>query len=301
MATAAEPRPATLPLPGGVKDATVKLHPLLVARLKVPPAAWHRESGRLAGLRAVGFRVPSSEFLEIPVSAFLVEHPGGGLLLIDTGFHPAVAVDPKQAFGRLGGLMFKDVEFDAKDAVPDQLRRRGLDPAEVRAVVLTHLHSDHASGISQFPEATFLVSGAEWEAAGSGGQRQGYFPRQFDHAFDWRTLDFDGPESDSFATFGRSFDLFGDGSVRLVFTPGHSAGHLSVVLRLSGREVLICGDAAYTERTLRESHLPYLMHDEHLFRRSLREIQLYARETPEALILPGHDMEAWRKLGPVYE
>jgi len=53
-------------------------------------------------------------------------------------------------------------------------------------------------------------------------------------------------------------------------------------------------------RTMREAHLPYRVADEHIFRRSLREIELYAEQTPGALIIPGHDMEAWRELQPSY-
>jgi N-acyl homoserine lactone hydrolase len=300
MATAAEPRPASLPLPGGRTDATVKLSPLLVARMKAPPAHFFRHEGRTARLKALGIGVPREEWLEVPVVAFLVEHPGAGCILIDTGFHSSVAVEPHGAFGRFGGIIFKDLRMDPNQAVAAQLRERGIRPSDVSGVVMTHLHSDHASGISDFPDSTFVVSDKEWAAASSGGQLQGYFPRQFDHAFDWRTLDFDGPDADSFATFGRSFDLLGDGSVRLVFTPGHTAGHLSVILRLKEREALIAGDAIYAMRTLRESHLPFLMADEHLFRRSLREIQLYEKETPDALIIPGHDMEQWRTLEATY-
>jgi glyoxylase-like metal-dependent hydrolase (beta-lactamase superfamily II) len=166
---------------------------------------------------------------------------------------------------------------------------------------MTHLHPDHADGVSQFPNSTFVVSDKEWQAASEAGRSEPYFPRQFDHAFDWRTLDFDGREADSFASFGRSFDLLGDGSIRLVFTPGHTPGHLSVVLRLKEREVLITGDAVMTRRTLRDEHPPRLMTDEHLFRRSLREIKLYEQETPDALIIPGHDLELWRELEPTYE
>ena len=51
----------------------------------------------------------------------------------------------------------------------------------------------------------------------------------FDYAFDYRTVDFDRGGIDSYASFGRTFDLFGDGSIRLAFTPGHSAGHMSVI------------------------------------------------------------------------
>jgi N-acyl homoserine lactone hydrolase len=88
--------------------------------------------------------------------------------------------------------------------------------------------------------------------------------------------------------------------VRLVYTPGHTLGHLSVVLRTSGGEVLVAGDAVYLRSTLADDHLPYRMEDEHLFRRSLREIRQYQAETPDALIIPGHDWDAWHELEASY-
>ena len=100
---------------------------------------------------------------------------------------------------------------------------------------MTHLHVDHASAISEFPDSTFVVSSAEWAAASSNGQFHGYVKRQFDHGFDYRLLDFEGPDAQSFSGFARSFDLFGDGSVRTVYTPGHTLGHMSVVLRTGQR------------------------------------------------------------------
>jgi N-acyl homoserine lactone hydrolase len=301
MATAAEPRPAQLPLPGGREGATVRLHPLLCARMIAPPALVHRSEGRLAPLRALGVGVSHENWTELPVQAFLVEHPGAGLVLIDTGFHAAVAVDPRQGMGRLGGLLFKDLRMDSEQAVPGQLRERGFAPEDVETVVLTHLHSDHASGIAQFPDATFVLSSTEWEAAADGGATDGYLKRQFDHAFDYRLLDFDSDAADSFASFGRSLDVFGDGSVRVVFTPGHSPGHCSVVLRLGDRDALLTADAAYTRQTIADGALPHRMADEHRFRRSLREIQLYIEQNPDALVVPGHDMAAWRRLDAVYE
>ena len=300
MATAAEPRPAELPLPGGRKDAAVRLHPLLTGRMIAPEPWMLREEGRLAWRRAFGFGVPKDDWLEVPVPAFLVEHPGVGPILIDTGFHPSVAVNPKENLGRLALLVFKDLKMDPGQAVAAQLREKGIQPADVKVVVMTHLHMDHASAISEFPEATFVVSKLEWEAATSQGQREGYVRRQFDHGFDYRLLDFDDRGAASFSGFGRSFDLFGDGSVRTVFTPGHTEGHMSVVLRLADREALIAGDAMFMRETLENQHLPYRVHDEHLFRRSLREIRQYRQETPEALIVPGHDWKAWHELEPVY-
>lgn len=279
----------------------MKLRPLLSAVCKGPPAWFHREEGRLGALHAFGVRVPRSQWEDVPIVAFLVEHPGFGPFLIDTGFHPSVAVDPKQNLGRTGAAFFKDIEMKQEQAVSHQVRARGIDPHSLALVVMTHLHVDHASGISEFPEATYLLSRREWEAATEPrGAVRGYVRRQFDHAFDFRLLDFDSSAAESFAGFGRSFDVFGDGSVRLAYTPGHTLGHLSVVLRLAGREALVAGDAIYTMRTLRESLLPYRVADEHLFRRTLKEIQRYVESTPGALVVPGHDMAAWQALEAEY-
>jgi N-acyl homoserine lactone hydrolase len=300
METAAEPRPAELPLAGGRAGASVVVHPLLTGRMMAPEAWFLRTDGRFAGRRAFGIGVPKKTWLDVPVPAFLVEHPGAGVILIDTGFHPSVAVNPRQNLGRLSQFIFRDLKMDPGQGVPAQLREKGIPPGDVRVVIMTHLHSDHASAISEFPQATFVVSKPEWEAAVDQGQLHGYVTRQFDHGFDYRLLDFEGPDASSFSGFGRSFDLFGDGSVRTVFTPGHTLGHMSVVLRTSGREVLVAGDAIYLRETLEHSHLPYRIEDEHLFRRSLREIQQYRRETPSALIIPGHDWKAWQELEPVY-
>jgi glyoxylase-like metal-dependent hydrolase (beta-lactamase superfamily II) len=268
-----------------------------------PPAWFERESGRLAGLHALGFGVDRSEFIRLPVPAFLVEHPGVGPILIDTGLHPSVAIDPKQNFGRLLAFNFRGIQMSQEQSAPAQLRARGLDAADIRFVLMTHMHVDHASAVSEFPDAVFVLSQQEWDVAIEGKVTNGYVKRQFDYGFDFRTFDFESRETESFATFGRSFDLFGDGSVRAVFTPGHSHGHTSFVLRLGEREMLVAADAAYTERTLNESIPPdrRALADEHQFRRSLKEIQRYREQTPGALIVPGHDWDSFSALDPVYE
>jgi N-acyl homoserine lactone hydrolase len=302
MPSAAEPKPADLPLPGGRPDAEVKVTPLLCGTSRWPEAQRHREEGRLAGVHALGL-LGAGEPIDFPIIAFLVEHPELGVVLIDTGLHPSIAVDKKQNVGRLySATVARYWEMEPSQALPDQLRKRGIEPSDVKLIVMTHMHLDHTSGMVQFPDATFVFSRQEWEKANEPkGWRNGYVQKHFDHAFDYRLIDFDDPDVGSFAGFGRSFDLLGDGSIRVAFTPGHTMGHMSVVLRGSDREVLVTGDAAYTMHAVQTGHKPYLMQDEHLFARSLREIQRYVEQTPSALVVPGHDMDAFesarRELG----
>ncbi|HWH43975.1 MAG TPA: N-acyl homoserine lactonase family protein [Thermoleophilaceae bacterium] len=298
MSTAAEPRGASLPLPGGREGATVRVHPLLTGTVEGAKSWFEREPGRLAGLRALGI---GAEMVEVPVPAFLVEHPGAGPFLIDTGLHGSVAVDIRQNFGRIASLAFKNPQMTASQAAVAQLRERGITPADVGVVLMTHMHVDHASAIADFPSSTFVMSAREWRAATEEGVLSGYVKRQFDHAFDYRTIDFDAPEVGSIATFGRAVDIFGDGSVVMAYTPGHTHGHCSVALRLRDRDLLVLGDAAYTERTFAGDALPHKMADEHRFKRSLRELQLYVRESPGTVVVPGHDLAAWRRLESSYE
>ena len=80
--------------------------------------------------------------MRFPVPAFLVEHPGAGLMLVDTGFHPSVVVNQSEAFGRIAGILFKDLEMTPEQAVPGQMRdlgprsrrgaHRGDDPPPLR-------------------------------------------------------------------------------------------------------------------------------------------------------------------------
>ena len=189
--------------------------------------------------------------------------------------------------------------------MPAQLRKRGLEPGEVPIVLMTHMHVDHTSAISEFPEATFVLSEVEWRAASEGPSpmRNGYRRPHFDYAFDYRTVDFDRGSVDSYASFGRTHDLFGDGSIRLAYTPGHSAGHQCVIAKLSDREFVIGGDCVYTARQIEEEGVPMppAPVDEHRFRRSLQELKLFRREYPDAIITPGHDPDFYARLEDRYE
>lgn len=296
-----EPKPAELPLPGGQAGATVRLHPLLTGELGAPPGFLARPAGRFSLVRGLGVGRSRRGWLWLPIPAFLVEHPGAGPILVDTGLHPSVAIDPAQSFGRPTALAYR-FRMQPNQGVAAQLRDRGLDPATIGVVVMTHLHTDHASGVSEFPQATFVVDGREWASAiGPRGVVRGYRREQFDYGFDWRAVDFDAAQVDSFESFGQSLDLFGDGSVRLLATPGHSRGHMSVLLRLREREALLCGDAALTRHAIDHDVAPLFVDDEHRFFRSLREIRRFVERTPGLVVIPGHDPETWPTLDAVYE
>jgi glyoxylase-like metal-dependent hydrolase (beta-lactamase superfamily II) len=297
----AEPKPLHEPLAGGSPGATVVVEPLIAGHVSWPSVWMESPGGRLITLRLLRALLSSSGRWSVPCPAFLIRHPGAGAILVDTGLHPSMATDPRQNFGRLA-VRFASPELRQGEDVPTQLRKRGIDLSQVSVVVMTHLHFDHASAISEFPDSTIVVSEAEWIDATTGGRPalRGYRPAHYDFVFEYRTVDFDRGGISSYASFGRTFDLFGDGSIRLAYTPGHSAGHMCVVARLRERDFVIGGDAVYTYRQLEGGSPPPRPFDRHNWRRSLQELKLFRTQFPHAIITPGHDPSYYEQLEERY-
>jgi glyoxylase-like metal-dependent hydrolase (beta-lactamase superfamily II) len=277
MKVHAEPKPLDEPLPGGSRGATVTVQPLSGGEVEFPRASFERPGGPFESLKTTGlFTARSKGWLWVPCPAFLITHPSAGAILVDTSLHSSIAAEPSENFGRLASRFARPRIEPGKD-LPSQLRERGADPRSISLVVMTHMHMDHASGISEFPSSTFVLSSTEWTAATTGSRPllRGYRPQHYDFAFDYRVVDFDGPRVDSYST--------------------------CVLARLEDRDFVIAGDAVYTTRQLEGGPGQPRPQDPHLWRRSLQELQLFHREYPRAVIVPGHDPEHWATLDAKYE
>jgi N-acyl homoserine lactone hydrolase len=177
-----------------------------------------------------------------PYFFYLVQHPEGNVLF-DTGVHPAMRTDPHSRLGEAADSFA--VEMSSEDDVVSQLAKLALTPADVEHVVQSHLHFDHAGGLEFFPHATVYVQRRElqfayWPAV---YQRGIYIRADFDHPLRWNELD-------------GEHDVFGDGAVTIVPTPGHTPGHQSLLVRLGGQSVLLMADSTYLLAKMRQRLLP---------------------------------------------
>ena len=269
---------------------------MVVGELPIPRAYVFRPPGGNRLTRLASAMRPGAAAVRSPCLAYAVRHPVEGPILIDTGMHPDASENLRKDFGPLMALLFRNAK-PADLPYEDQLRRLGVDPEDATRVVMTHLHVDHTSGMRLLPNARFTVGAKEWAAARRrGAAAKGYVADHLPPADRVDLVNFPS-QGEPYRAFARTIDLLGDGSVRLISTPGHTPGHLSVLLRVEGdRQVLIVGDAAYTLRSIHEQILPLLTVGDELYRRSLHELKAFADSTPQATLVPSHDPSAWQAL-----
>jgi len=189
------------------------------------------DKGFLTAMVDVGKRI------KIPVPAYLIQHPRG-LVLFDTGMNVEVS-DGNCANYWGQGLCGAFTAIQGRDEVIDrQLRNLGFTPDDVTHVVYSHFHLDHAGNIKMFPKARHVVQKAELKTA--------WWPEKFQRAA-YVLKDYDGTRDYDFVQLEGDFDLFGDGSLLLLDTQGHTQGHQSLQVNLKNTgTVLLAADAVYT-------------------------------------------------------
>ncbi len=198
------------------------------------PYGGHLFDGRTSGLG------PS----RLTCQCLLIES-ADGLVLVDTGFGTRDVRDPR---GRIAGFFraLNNIRFDPQETAVAQIRRLGLNRADVRHIVLTHLDFDHAGGLDDFPQATVHLF--ELEARAARGRRsllarRRFRPQQWQDGGPWREYKVAGERWFGFETVRGLQGL--PPEILMVPLPGHTAGHCGVAVQGPAGWKLLAGDAYF--------------------------------------------------------
>jgi glyoxylase-like metal-dependent hydrolase (beta-lactamase superfamily II) len=223
--------------------------------------------------------------IEIPVSMWVIDHPMG-LIVYDTGVNVAVTDGKCESYWAKGVCGAFYPTATRADMIDMQLKKLGYSADKVKIVVTSHSHLDHIGNIEMFPNAIHVIQKQELY--------QAWWPEKFQRGGAFVQGDFDGAREFRYLELHGDYDLFGDGTVRVLSTPGHTSGHQSMIVHLKGGALIATGDAIWLQAMV-DGGVPSLNH-------SLADVfgsinRLVALKTIEdAKMIYGHDPDQWASL-----
>ncbi len=211
-----------------------------------------------------------------PYFMYVVTHPAGNVLF-DSGAHPLLRTQARERLGPAADTF--DARLEPEHTVPACLASIGLVPSDIALVVQSHLHFDHAGGLDELLHAPVYVQQRELDHAyaPSEDQKDIYVREDFDIGCDWRAVDGD-------------LDLFGDGLVQIISTPGHTPGHQSLLVRLAGQTVFLLADAAYLVDKMRARRLPMVLTSPEEMLATWERVEAI-EQAEDALLLATHEID----------
>jgi glyoxylase-like metal-dependent hydrolase (beta-lactamase superfamily II) len=263
-----------------------------------------RHAGKMA------LRTASWASVTFPASVIVIRHPREGMILFDTGYSTRFFEVTQSLPEKLYALV-TPVALAQGESAAERLRAQGIDPGEVRWVVLSHFHADHIGGARDFPAARFLFTGESWAAVKNlgrfGATRAGFLRGLLPEDFESRgvTVEDFAPEVDlGWKGLSRGWDLFGDGSMMGVALPGHARGQMGVLVQdTSARRLLFCADAVWQSESVEGDILPHPLvrwalanSDWQAYVRTVRALHELRQRSPEIEIVPCHCGKSHQRL-----
>ncbi|MGV3041695.1 N-acyl homoserine lactonase family protein [Staphylococcus rostri] len=223
--------------------------------------------------------------ISIPVSVYLIEHPKG-LILIDTGWHTDNRT--KQIRNLSFQYPVNKADLPEGQAVHEQLKKLGYEPKDIDYVLMSHMHCDHADGLRHVKDAKkILLSEPEYKAIKK--DKMHYL------AHEWKgvTLNTFPFSHTGLGPKGYSFDLFGDGTIQLIWCPGHSKGLCATMVKREkdDRFVLLAADVGYANKSWEENILPGVLDNKKEAQASLNWVRQKAADENCIESLANHDAE----------
>ena len=266
---------------------SLRIHAIQTGTTKIKTAQRSRKPG---GPLRIFTDTQWTEWL--PIYAWVIDHPEG-VIVIDTGDTARTSepgyFPPWHPYYRLALKM----NVKAEDEIGPQLERMGIQQKDVKKLVLTHFHTDHAGGLAHFPSSQIMVSGTDYALAKSfSGKLLGYLPDRWPHWFAPNPIPF---EHGQFGPFNRYFNVTQAGDVMVVPTPGHTPAHVSVIVKSEDVFYFLAGDTSYTQEYLLNRIPDGVSPNATIALDTIDRISNMARSQP-LVYLPSHDPESAKRL-----
>ena len=242
-------------------------------------------------------RGASKQVRQIHATFAVLDHPDFGITLFDTGYSPrfyqATARWPYRAYAKV-----TPVETSAALSAKSILEKQGIDPQQVKRIVISHFHADHLCGLLDFPEAEVIASRCAYQTVcgrkGLAALRRAFLPQLLPDDLEQRLCLLEHFHDPGIGPFDNCFDLFQDGTVRLIPLPGHTRGQIGALLQTDpDQRKLLVADAVWTSRTITNdldftSIFRLLAEDFSAAKQTRQKLVRFHQQFPEVELIPTH-------------
>jgi N-acyl homoserine lactone hydrolase len=273
----------------GKEISVAKIHAISTGLVKVRLKQIEGQGKGFMRTARIMFDKDWSEWL--PIYVWVIDHEEG-IIVVDTGetsrvhekgYHPSW-----HPFFRRAAMF----SVQPEEEIGPQLRAMGIKARDVRHVVITHLHTDHAGGLVHLSGAkTWVAPGELRRASGFGGKLQGYLPHRWPKWWTPEPIHF---QKTRFGPFQESLPVTKKGDVLIIPTPGHTPHHVSVVV-CGSPSYFLAGDTSYDQAHLLADKVDGVSPDESISRGTMHNIVALAKQQP-LVYLPSHDREGAARL-----
>ena len=223
----------------------------------------------------------------IPINMWIIDHPLG-LIVYDTGNNVAISDGNCTSHWNEGFCGLLQPSQTRDDVIDKILERVGFSAGDVKIVITSHSHLDHIGNIEMFPDAIHVIQKKELY--------QAWWPEKFQRGGAHVMADYDDARDFTYFELDGDYDLFGDGSVVVISTPGHTLGHQSVKVRMAETgTVILTQDAVWVKENL-EGHPAGLNYSILDYTNSVNRIKMI-RDIENAQVWMGHSMEQYEAMG----
>lgn len=271
----------------------IKVTPIETGKARMKTAQRTGRDGRGAIGRKIDIFRDTNWVDSLPIYAFLIEHPEGKFL-VDTGDTWRNSVPGYLPWWNPFFTKEVGIKVAPLEEIGPRLAAMNIDPArDIAAVLLTHFHHDHTGGLDHFPHNRIIAPRESYEVSrGLRGMMMGCLPQRWPIWFRPELVDMDGPPV---GPFPASHSITKDGRIFMVPTPGHSVGHVSVIVRGDDLTYFFAGDATYNEENLRAGKADGVTYNPAISEATLAAIREFALSEP-TIILPAHDPDGATRL-----
>lgn len=248
-----------------------------------------------------------NETVKFPSMFAVINHPKEGIILFDTGytkeFYKETSKFPFSIYAKM-----TPVYVNEEDTAVSKLKKMGINPEDVKYIIISHFHADHIAALKDFPNCKYIYLKNGYDLVknlkGFGALKQGYLKGLLPDDFESRSIVIDSDKNDyivkTIDPFTKTFDYFGDGSILFIPLEGHYRGHLGALINGEKEKYFLIADSCWLSKSFKENIPPHtmaniIMDNSKDYKITLERIHQFHKKNPEVNILPSHCGEVYDK------